>query len=165
LLQKAKKPVGFAEHNHSDCVKLAVEAAESYCAMNGLKLTPVRLKVLTLLLEEHRALGAYAILDLLRGSGFNSQPPVAYRALDFLVKHGFVHRIERLNAFVACNHPGESHLPEFMICRLCDKVAEAKTSINKFKIGDVAIETGFKIEQSIVELEGVCSSCVEASQL
>jgi hypothetical protein len=58
---------------------------------------------------EHRALGAYAVLDQLREAGFGSQPPVAYRALDFLVAHGFAHKIERLNAFVACAHPGESH--------------------------------------------------------
>ena len=62
-----------------------------------------------MLLQEHRALGAYAILDRLRDAGFGSQPPVAYRALDFLVENGFVHKIERLNAFVACSHPGASH--------------------------------------------------------
>ena len=81
-------------------------AAETRCAKESLRLTPVRRKVLELLLQEHRALGAYAILDLLREAGFGSQPPVAYRALDFLAEHGFVHKIERLNAFVACVHPG-----------------------------------------------------------
>jgi Fur family zinc uptake transcriptional regulator len=79
------------------------------CAAEGLRLTPVRRKALELLLKEHRALGAYAILDRLRAAGFGSQPPVAYRALDFLTQHGFAHKIERLNAFIACAHPGESH--------------------------------------------------------
>ena len=59
---------------------------KKYCHKQKLQLTPARRKVLELLLQEHRALGAYDILDLLREAGFNSQPPVAYRALDFLVE-------------------------------------------------------------------------------
>ncbi len=137
----------------------AISSAEKYCAKRGLQLTPVRQKVLALLLEEHRALGAYAILDLLREAGFSSQPPVAYRALDFLAEHGFVHKIERLNAFIACNHPGETHFPTFMICRLCEKVAEAQSGINVGSLTEVAESAGFQIEQTIVEAQGVCLGC------
>ena len=120
-------PVGFAQHDHSSCADDALAAAEARCAAEGLRLTPVRRKVLELLLHERRALGAYAILDHLRDAGFGSQPPVAYRALDFLATNGFVHKIEHLNAFVACAHPGETHSPAFMICRLCDAVAETQS--------------------------------------
>jgi Fur family zinc uptake transcriptional regulator len=118
--------------------------------------------VLELLLQEHRALGAYAILDLLRDAGFGSQPPVAYRALDFLAEHGFVHKIERLNAFVACSHPGEAHSPAFMICRVCDTVAEAQSVPAKGALGAAARATGFQIERAVVEAEGLCPSCAEA---
>lgn len=124
-------------------------------------MTPVRRKVLELLLQEHRALGAYAILDLLREAGFGSQPPVAYRALDFLVEHGFVHKVERLNAFVACAHPGLSHSPAFMICRLCDAVAEARSAPSKGELGDAARAAGFQIERTVVEAEGLCPSCAK----
>ena len=75
--------------------------------------TPVRRRALEILLKEHRALGAYEVLDGLREPGFGSQPPVAYRALEFLVTHGFAHRVERLNAFIACAHPGKAHAPAF----------------------------------------------------
>lgn len=152
-------PVGFEKHDHAACVEHALTAAETRCAAEGLRLTPVRRKVLELLLREHRALGAYAILDLLRDAGFGSQPPVAYRALDFLVDHGFVHKIERLNAFVACAHPGEAHSPAFMICRLCDAVAEANSAPAKGSLGTAAKAAGFQIEKTVVEAEGVCPAC------
>ncbi len=156
-------PVGFAKHNHEVCVTDAIAAADARCAEESLRFTEVRRKVLEILLQEHRALGAYAILDRLREEGFGSQPPIAYRALEFLVDNGFVHKIERLNAFVACAHPGENHSPAFMICRLCDAVAEAHATPARGTLGSAAKATGFRIEKTVVEAEGVCPSCVENS--
>lgn len=154
-------PLGFQHHDHGACVEDALASADARSAAGGLRLTPVRRKVLELLLQEHRALGAYAILDLLKDAGFGSQPPVAYRALDFLVEHGFVHKVERLNAFVACAHPGQTHSPAFMICRKCDAVAEAQSAPAKGALGAAARATGFQIERTVVEAEGVCPLCVE----
>jgi Fur family zinc uptake transcriptional regulator len=156
----AKGPLGFTHHDHEACVRDALVAAETRCAAGGLRLTPVRRRVLELLLHEHRALGAYAILDKLREEGFGSQPPVAYRALDFLVANGLAHKIERLNAFIACGHPNEGHTPAFMICRLCDAVAETYSSPARGALGDAARATGFRIERTVVEAEGVCPSCI-----
>ena len=152
-------PVGFAQHDHSACIEDAIAAAETRCENERLRLTPVRRKVLEFLLREHRALGAYEILDLLREVGFGSQPPVAYRALDFLVAHGFVHKLERLNAFVACAHPGQTHSPAFMICRLCDTVAETQSAPTSGALGAAARAAGFRIERTVVEAEGVCPAC------
>ena len=157
-------PVGFQSHDHAICVDGALSAAEERCATEGLRLTPVRRKVLELLLREHRALGAYAILDFLREAGFGSQPPVAYRALDFLAKHGFVHKIERLNAFVACSLSREAHSPAFMICRLCDAVAETHSIPVRGALGTAARAAGFQIEQTVVEAEGVCPTCAEKAE-
>jgi len=154
-------PLGFEQHDHGACVADGLAAADAWCAAEGLRLTPVRRKVLELLLQEHRALGAYAILDLLRDAGFSSQPPVAYRALDFLAEHGFVHKIERLNAFVACAHPGQSHSPAFMICRLCEAVAEAQSTPARGALGAAARAAGFQIERTVVEAEGVCPACMD----
>lgn len=160
----ARAPLGFSAHDHAHCVDEAMQAADERCTREGLRMTPVRRKVLELLLQEHRALGAYAILDLLRDAGFGSQPPVAYRALDFLSEHGFVHKIERLNAFVACAHPGEAHSPAFMICRLCDTVAETQSAPAKGALGEAARAAGFQIEKTVVEAEGVCPSCSDKVQ-
>lgn len=153
--------LGFETHDHAQCVNAALAAAETRCAQEGLRFTPVRRKALELLLREHRALGAYTVLDLLRDAGFGSQPPVAYRALDFLTEHGFAHKIERLNAFVACTHPGESHSPAFMICRKCDAVAETSSTPAKGALGEAARAAGFQIEKTVVEAEGICPSCVD----
>ena len=154
-------PLGFAQHDHRTCMSEAISAAEARCAADGLRFTPVRRKVLEILLQDHRALGAYTILDRLREDGFGSQPPVAYRALDFLVTNGLVHKIERLNAFIACVHPSHSHTPAFMICRLCDAVAEAQSSPARGALGDAARATGFRIERTVVEAEGVCPACAD----
>ncbi len=152
---------GFSTHDHDACVDQAFAVVEARCLEHGLRLTPVRRKVLELLLKEHKALGAYAILDLLREAGFGSQPPVAYRALDFLVAHGFVHKIERLNAFVACAHPGQTHSPAFLICRLCDAVAEAQSLPARSALSAAARTAGFTVERTVIEAEGVCPKCAD----
>ena len=153
----------FEKHDHDQCFEETIVSVEKYCKLNDLKLTPVRRKVLEILLQEHKALGAYNILDLLREAGFNSQPPVAYRALEFLVNYGFAHKIERLNAFVACSHPGKDHSPAFMICRKCDKVAETGADIPKSSLLQIANLAGFKVEQTILEAQGVCLTCAGSS--
>ena len=156
-----QEPLGFVHHDHAACVTDTLVAAEARCASDGLRFTPVRRKVLEILLQEHRALGAYAILDKLRENGFGSQPPVAYRALDFLVLNGLAHKIERLNAFIACTHPSHDHAPAFMICRLCDAVAETHSSPTKGAFGAAARATGFRIERTVLEAEGVCPACAD----
>ena len=115
--------IGFETHDHRACVDDAMAAAEARCAASDLRLTPIRRRVLELLLAEHRALGAYDILGHLSAEGLGAQPPVAYRALDFLVKAGLAHRIEALNAYIACSHVGADHTPAFLICRSCQSVA------------------------------------------
>jgi Fur family transcriptional regulator, zinc uptake regulator len=151
--------IGFESHDHSSCIADCVAAATARCAALGLQFTPVRRRVLEILLQQHRALGAYDLLDYLRTEGLGSQPPVAYRALDFLVRNGFAHKIEWLNAFVACAHPGESHAPVFMICRLCSAVAETHTDPTKGQLGQAARAAGFLIERTVVEAEGLCPGC------
>ena len=159
-----RDPVGFEEHDHRSCISAGLAVAEAHCADEGLRLTPVRRKALEILLQEHRALGAYEMLDKLRDAGFGSQPPVAYRALEFLVANGFAHKIERLNAFIACAHPGASHSPAFMICRICESVAEAQASPARGALGEAARSTGFKIERTVVEAEGICPACAAKAE-
>ena len=153
--------IGFARHDHRSCVHTALAAVEAHCAAKKLQFTPVRRRVLEILLSEHRAMGAYDILDVLRAEGMGSQPPVAYRALEFLTTHRFVHKIERLNAFIACTHPGETHTPAFLICRACDAVAEAQAEPTRGMLGHAADAAGFAIEQAVIEAVGLCPNCNE----
>ncbi|NRP12710.1 Zinc uptake regulation protein [Aliiroseovarius sp. xm-m-379] len=155
--------LGFAKHDHHSCIHTALEAAQAHCAREGLQLTPVRKRVLEILLDRHTALGAYEILDMLRAEKLGSQPPVAYRALDFLVTHGFAHKIERLNAFIACAHPDTEHAPVFLICRACQAVAETHTDLTVGRLGQAAGAVGFAIERMVVEVEGLCPNCQDAA--
>jgi Fur family zinc uptake transcriptional regulator len=118
--------------------------------------------VLEILLESHGAMGAYDVLARLDAEGMGKQPPVAYRALSFLVDQGLAHRIEKLNAFVACSHPGGAHAPAFMICRSCGTVAEAAPGTGG-AFGQRAAEAGFRIERTVMEAEGLCPACQEAA--
>ncbi|MBV2360399.1 transcriptional repressor [Thalassococcus sp. CAU 1522] len=150
---------GFEKHDHSACISGSLETVEAACAEHGLQLTPVRRRVLEILLAEHRAMGAYEVLDVLRAEGLGSQPPVAYRALDFLTKNGFAHRIERLNAFVGCVHPGLDHTPAFLICRACSTVAEAPGFRVSRAVRSAAEPLEFEVERMVIEAEGLCPSC------
>ncbi|PWK55576.1 Fur family zinc uptake transcriptional regulator [Roseicyclus mahoneyensis] len=151
--------IGFETHDHRACINGTVAAVAERCAAEGLQLTPVRKRVLEILLARHRALGAYDILDVLREEGLGSQPPVAYRALDFLTKHGFVHRIEGLNAFAACTHPGEDHDAAFLICTGCGAVAEAPVEPARAALSQTARAAGFTIARMVLEAQGLCPKC------
>lgn len=151
--------IGFARHDHATCISDALRQAEAHCLRQKLHFTPVRRRVLEILLQDHRALGAYEILEVLATEGLGSQPPVIYRALEFLVGHGLAHRIEQINAYTACAHPGQTHVPAFLICRLCKAVAEAETELAQGRLGDAARSAGFTIERIVVEAEGLCPTC------
>ena len=153
----------FQTHDHSGCAGEALAHAERAVAERGLRLTPVRRKALEILLEEHRAMGAYDVLDRLAEAGFAHQPPVAYRALDFLVEHGFAHRIQSLNAYTACMHPGASHSPAFFICEGCKLVAEAPQADIRRAVDAAADAIGFAADRMMVEVIGRCPACRAAA--
>lgn len=150
-------PAAFARHDHGRCRASAMDHAAKIAAEKGLRLTPARKRALEILLESHRALGAYEVLERLAADGFGDKPPVAYRALDFLVANGLAHRIEKLNAFVACAKPDCVHAPAFLICRECRTVAE--TAAPDPGLGETADALGFEIEARVVEATGLCPAC------
>ncbi len=151
--------IGFERHDHTACIHDTLAKAEARCAESGLRMTPVRRRALEILLAEHRALGAYDLLSVLADEGLGSQPPVAYRALDFLVKAGFAHKIEALNAYIACAHLGADHAPAFLICRACKSVAETDTAATQGRLGAAARDAGFVIEHTVIEAQGLCPAC------
>lgn len=125
----------------------------------GLRLTPVRQRTLEILREAPRALGAYAVLERLAAEGFGRQPPVAYRALEYLVDHGLVHRIALLNAFAACHHPDCGDRPVFLICPACQRVAETPAAPLHDALVATAAGAGFALERGNIELIGRCPDC------
>ncbi len=154
----------FDTHDHRACVADALARAEALCARQKLNFTPVRRRVLEILLDEHRAMGAYEVLDHLAAEGRTAQPPVAYRALDFLVRHGLAHKVERLNAFVACTHPQAGAVaPVLLICRDCGAVAETHWRPESGRLGALARRAGFVVEAVVTELTGLCPACAAAA--
>lgn len=153
----------FHSHDHAHCTHAVLARAEALTTASGARLTPVRRRVLEILLEQHRAMGAYDVLQRLTAEGFGNQPPVAYRALEFLVDQGLAHRINRLNAFTACMTPGETHAPAFLICRGCNAVAEAPATAVRAALEMAAADLGFTIDRASIEATGLCPACRETA--
>lgn len=153
--------LAFQRHDHSHCTDGVLAEADALSEREGVRLTPVRRRALEILLGSHRAMGAYEVLERLAEDGFGNQPPVAYRALEFLVDHGFAHRIRRLNAFAACMCPGTRHRPAFFICHACNAVAEAPADAVAQAMDAAAAAIGFAVERMNIEALGLCPACQE----
>lgn len=117
--------------------------------------------MLELVWQGHKPVGAYEVLAALRLVRPGAKPPTVYRALEFLLDHGLIHRIERLNAYVGCACPGEAHSGQFLICRECGCAAELQDPSIIKALAQGAANAGFKLERPLVEVEGVCFACRE----
>lgn len=140
-------------------------AAEAVCAAQGARLTPLRREVLGLVLASGQPIGAYALLDRLKASHRGAAPPTVYRALDFLIAHGFVHKVERLNAFVGCRDTlagrdhDHAHTVQFLICGRCGRVQEIEDGAVRTALVAAASRAGFAPGRMTVEVEGTCRDC------
>ncbi|MBM7062596.1 transcriptional repressor [Pseudomonas sp. UL073] len=153
-------PLASRPHDHSHCVHNALSEAEAVCERQGVRLTALRKRVLELVWQSHKPLGAYDILGVLtEADGRRAAPPTVYRALDFLLENGLVHRIASLNAFVGCNHPAHAHQGQFLICRQCHAAIELEQESISQAIVDSAGAVGFSVEQQTVEVVGICAGC------
>ncbi len=147
------------DHSGAQGAAAILAQAEARVQAAGLRLTPVRRRTLELLIEAHGALGAYDVLARLAAEGYGSQPPVAYRALNFLVDHGLAHRVRRLNAFTACAQPAQDHMAAFLICASCDSVTEAPGAAVTQALAQAAAGAGFALERATLEAVGHCRAC------
>jgi Fur family zinc uptake transcriptional regulator len=146
-------------HDHDHCIDDALAAADRLCTAKGLRFTPLRRRVLELVWSSHKPVGAYALLDQLRDEDLGSAPPTVYRALDFLIEHGMIHRIERMNAFVGCSHPGENHRGFFLICGECGNAEELESASLADTIAASAGRRGFAARDMTLEVTGLCGQC------
>ena len=155
-------PTAFpsADHDHHACVSHALDAAEAECRRRGARLTDVRRRVLELVWQQgHAPVGAYALLDMLGREGFCAAPPTVYRALDFLLAHGLIHRIERLNAYTGCSRPGVPHAGQFLLCERCGTAVELDDPAIDSAIAAAAARLGFAVSRQTVEVDGICPAC------
>jgi Fur family zinc uptake transcriptional regulator len=146
-------------HDHDHCIADAMAAADAVCAERGVRLTPLRRRVLELVWRDHAPVGAYALLDQLKGSGYSAAPPTVYRALDFLMEQGLVHRLASLNAYIGCIRPGHQHVHQHLICRVCHSVEEMTAEPAAAAVATAAADLGFLVEGQTIELLGRCRHC------
>jgi Fur family transcriptional regulator, zinc uptake regulator len=151
------------DHDHDSCASTAIMHAEEFCAARGQRLTPMRRQVLQALLASHKPLGAYEIIERLAQGG-RLAPITVYRALDFLIGNGLVHRIESRNAFLACAHDHDSAATvAFLICERCGAVGEIPAASMAQSLGAAATAAGFAPKISVVEITGMCAHCQNAA--
>lgn len=151
-------------HDHDRCTADALKHAETVCASRGQRFTPIRRQVLSALLASHRPLGAYEIIDELAKQIARPAPITVYRALDFLMENGLVHRIESRNAFLACAHDhADTAMVAFLICDSCGSVGEVPAAPVAKSLNDAARGTGFLPKMSVVEITGTCGHCKPAN--
>jgi Fur family transcriptional regulator, zinc uptake regulator len=142
----------------------ALDAAERVCTQRGVRLTSLRRRVLEQILNTDGVIKAYDLIHGLSSSDRSIKPPTVYRSLAFLLDQGFIHRIESLNGFVACNHPGEAHETLLMICDACGQIDEMHPKHISKALDHAADEKGFTISAKVVELHGICRGCNEAAR-
>ena len=146
-------------HNHDRCVDDALQRAAVLCTRRGAHLTRLRRRVLELVWQGHAAVKAYDVLQELGGSAGAAKPPTVYRALDFLIAHGLVHRLESLNAYVGCPVPDAAHQGQFLICDACGTVSEFEAPPIQAAIAEQAAAQDFAIARQTVEVRGLCQPC------
>jgi len=150
----------MACHRHHN-LEGALAQAAALCAERGVRLTEQRRRVLELVWRSHKPLGAYDILAAIQAVQPRAAPPTVYRALDFLLDQGLIHKLQSLHAYVGCAHPGEPHAGQFLICTACGDVTELEDAGVARSLGKVAAATGFEPDLPMVELTGTCSDCRE----
>lgn len=150
---------GHPEHVHGAEDMMA--RVENACSERGLRLTPLRRKVYALITEHGRPVKAYDLMQQVRSIEEGpAAPPTVYRALDFLIAHGFVHRLETLNAYVPCPHPQEeAHGSQFLICERCLQTRELDDSSIQLRLQQQARAQGFEPNRHTVEVYGLCAQC------
>ncbi|CAN7621199.1 Fur family transcriptional regulator [Paraburkholderia terricola] len=151
-----------AGHMHGDSQEAALTLAEEYCRERGEKLTPIRRKVLELLLNSGRATKAYSLLDEMRQIHPGSAPPTVYRALDFLLSAGLVHRIESINAFTVCHDLTQCQHGILVVCQQCGTVTELhQPKLRQALVAQIE-DAGYRLASDEIELKGLCAACQAA---
>ena len=143
---------------HKNCISDAIKSAEKICEEQGLNLTKQRKNVLELVWKSHKPAKAYDILKQIDKKD-SLQPPIVYRALDFLLKHGMIHKINSLNAFVGCSHPLIHEQCYFLICEKCETAQECCNDSMKNEIAKTAKNEDFEVKKVSVEIRGICKNC------
>ncbi|MEN8249906.1 MAG: transcriptional repressor [Bacteroidota bacterium] len=147
-------------HNHHHCQQEAWKFIEQQCRERNLRLTPIRQSVLKEIMGSHKACKAYDIIQQLSTPDMIVKPPTVYRAIEFLLAQGFIHKIESINAFIACYHQHNANdCYQLFICDECGNISEQSDDKLCQQLKRESKQTGFTIRQPVVEVHGICAKC------
>ena len=151
-------------HDHGRCIDAALNRAFALCAERNARMTPTRESVLRLLWQSHQPLGAYQLQDQLATLlGKPIAPPTVYRAIEFLMALGLIHRIASLNAYLGCPFPNSEHSNLFMICTHCGSAAEVTHSPLNDLLQKASDKANFTLQSQTLELFGLCPQCSDTN--
>ena len=154
------KPVACTDPSHHvHGAEDYVRAVEAACAERGLRLTPLRAQVLRLVAAAGKPVKAYDLLEQMKPEGGSTAPPTVYRALDFLLEQGFIHRLASVNAFVGCHHPHVRHSVPFLLCDQCQNAIELEDTRISELLESQAQALGFATRAQTLEVHGTCAAC------
>lgn len=151
-------PISKPPHDHARCIQEALSLAEKLCRERGVRLTPLRRRVLELIWEDHRAVKAYELLGRLEPLR-SAKPATVYRALEFLLTQGLIHRLESQNAFIGCSCGGRPHQVLLLICNRCGKVTELPAPKVMTALASMLEQVDFLPQQQAIEVSGLCAEC------
>ncbi|HET8942417.1 MAG TPA: transcriptional repressor [Rudaea sp.] len=151
-------------HHHAHNARAFVREVAAACDERGLRLTEIRGQVLELIADSRKPVKAYDLLDRLKDARSNAAPPTVYRALDFLLDNGFIHKLQSINAYVSCHHPSVVHQVPFLICDVCESATEICDERVSGLLNDQARGLGFRPRAQTLEVHGVCKNCVPATR-
>jgi Fur family transcriptional regulator, zinc uptake regulator len=152
----------MSRKNTLDEPRSVIDQATQFCEKQKERLTKPRLEVLRVLADSSKPLGAYEIMNELRDALQNPKPPTVYRAIDFWLQHGFIHRIESLNAYIVCQADHRHSGSQFMICDDCGGVTEAHVCKLPEVFENAASSNCFNFSSWNIEIHGICVDCCRA---
>jgi Fur family zinc uptake transcriptional regulator len=149
----------LSDHDHAHCMQKALATARQLCKQRGVQLTPIREQVLELIWSSHKTVKAYDLLERIKPLQPTAKPATIYRALDFLIEQGFIHRVESLNAFIGCCRSERSHEQLLLICKQCQQVEERPASAVMQALATELQLAGFTVHSKAIEIQGLCAKC------
>lgn len=151
------------DHDHTQCIRTALNKAEQICEHAGVRLTELRKQVLELVWQSHCPMGAYELMEMLEQTSDRKRvaPPTVYRALDFLIEQGLIRKVHSLNAFIGCANPSDdhSHSDALFICLRCGFTEEVPSNPIQQAINLSASQNRFVVTDKILEVTGYCNKC------
>lgn len=146
--------------NHNDCISLAIKNAVEISNKNNIRFTNLRKKVFEIILNSHKPVKAYFILNELQKTDSSAKPSTVYRALEFLLEFGLIHKLHISNSFAACTHPKKHNQCYFLVCNKCDEVKECCDDDLTSAITKITKNNFFKPKNITLEINGICKSCL-----